>query len=213
MKIADLTIEDFIIDNKVIEQQIVIDKTINMKFYSTYDEVMEDLDLLRVIGHSNSQLREDNGFPIFKNKKGIFHRMVSASTNIAVAGRCGPGNLYLVGTEVWKIIVELGYEYIDDFATRLCEKLEPYEVLCCRLFPKDWINPKAKIFDKNYKVIDSDNEYFFKPYYQFSGFTARLETHILADKRDATINDILDIEEIIIKETFKDKIKKILGIK
>ena len=200
MKIADLTIEDFIIDNKVIEQQIVIDKTINMKFYSTYDEVMEDLDLLRVIGHSNSQLRGDNGFPIFKNKKAIFHRIISASTNISTIGRYGPGNLYLVGPEVWKIIVELGYESIDDFAPKLCENLEPYEVLCCRLFSE-------KELQHEYVKLH------VSPYYQFSGFTARLETHILADKRDTTINDILDIEEIIIKETFKDKIKKILGIK
>jgi hypothetical protein len=146
---------------KIIEEQFIEEFILQMKLYSSIEEVMEDLQILRKLGYQNSQNRGDGGFPIFKNRKQVISRMFSSSSNIASIGRIGPGNVYLVGKDVWDILAEYNITNMEHYTIKLCEKLEPLEVLCCRLFKSEDIEKY-----KNFR---------FPIEKQFSGFIAKIE--------------------------------------
>lgn len=196
MKIADLTVNDFIINNRIIEQPIILDISMKMKFYSSYEEVMEDLDLLRIVGHCNNQNRGDENFPVFKTTKSIVHRTISSSSNVAYMGRSGPANLILIGSKIAEAFYEhdVFYRFAMEGKIEIIDKFDPYEVLCCRLFEKDF-----------------SVKHPLNPFYQFSGFTGIMTSDVKAIERDDKIDEILDINEIVKPEKFLDKIKNILN--
>ena len=204
MRIEDLTVEDFIIENKIIEQQIVLDSNIEMKFYSTYEEVMENLDLLRIVGHCNNQNRNDDKFPVFKSTRSIISRIISSSSNVAYMGRSGPANLILIGVKIAEAFHEHNmFDRLNQESdVRISKELDPYEALCCKFFEKEFTNPPR---------WGQPHIGLFNPFYQFSGFTGKMESDIKAIERDNKIDEILGIDEIVKPETFLDKIKKILS--
>ena len=145
----ELTIEDFIIDNKVIEHEVILENVFTVKFYSSFEEIMEDLNLLRVVGHCNNQNRNDENFPVFKTTRSIIHRIISSSSNVAYMGRSGPANEILVGTKIVEALHEHNmFDRLNSESTiRIIEEMDPYEVLCCKLFEKDFI---IKFFFHNF---------------------------------------------------------------
>ena len=193
MRIEDLTIEDFIIENKVIEQQIVLDSNIEMKFYSTYEEVMEDLDLLRIVGHCNNQNRNDDKFPIFKTTRSIISRIISSSSNVAYMGRSGPANLILVGIKIAEALHEHNmFDRLNQESdVRIIDEIDPYEVLCCKFFEKGFINPPR---------WGQPNIGLFNSFHQFSGFTGKMSEEYIKEIKEIKTDLMSKIKKIFKKK-------------
>ena len=167
MKVEDLTVDDFIIDNKVIEHEIILENVFNVKFYSSLEEILEDLNLLRVVGHCNNQNRNDEQFPIFKTTRHIIHRIISSSSNVAYMGRSGPANIILIGSKIAEALYEHNmFDRLNSESNvQIIEELDPYEVLCCKLFEKNFINPPR---------WGQPSIGLFNSFHQFSGFTGKM---------------------------------------
>lgn len=209
-----MKIEDFIIENKIVEQQSVIEQVIDLDYYTSVDDIMKDLDILRRIAHSNSQNRGGNdGFPLCKSQRSMCHRLISSMSNVAYMGRWAPANFVLVGKKLGEYLIEYGMydrilngvETIAGYTkanTIISDRLDPHEAFCCKIFTKEEKENNENYIKEAYKKYGPDwVKDMYVPYYQFSGFTATL---VPSEKEPHDIS----IRKVI-KNKIKNRIKKI----
>ena len=149
-----------------------------LQLYSNVDVIINDIDVLFMIGYENNQNRGNENHCIAKTKRHLFHRIISASTNVAYMGRIGPATNIIIGPDTESILKELDqYDRLNSESKISVVDSMLGKVLCCRRFHEDDIkNDKSRpYFNSNVLGWDIGSPKIIRQY-QFSGFTFELQT-------------------------------------